>query len=190
MSAKNLDPQISDLKNVIEQAKQDKNNLVSNVKELTKQNKELQVQIAQLNKVIKQKDAVINSQQSSLAKKEEEVQKYCTAAIDARKKMEALNKDIINFKIKTNDALTKLNNAKEKYQNLIETYNNLVNDNKAKNSEINSLRQENADLDYSLKESKKANENLASQLMQYKERLDQYDEYIRRYKEYLESNKK
>lgn len=183
MDAKNMDSKINDLKSIIDQAKQDKNNLVSNIKELTKSNKELQTQINQLNKLIRQKDALINSQKSSLAKKEEEVQKYCNTAIDTRKKMEVLNKDIINFRIKANDALAKLNATKEKYQNLIDTYNSLVADNKAKNAEINSLRQDNADLEQSLKISQKENESLSKQLMQY-------NEYIRRYKEFLENNKK
>ena len=182
MDIRNTDTKINDLKNVIEQAKQDKANLASNIKELTKVNKDLQAQIDQLNKIIKQKDALINSQKASLDKKEIEVQKYCTTAIDARKKMEALNKEIVNYRIKANDALAKLANSKDKYQALVETYNSLVADNKAKNAEINSLRNANADLDHSLKVSQKENEALSKQLMQY-------NEIIRRYKEYLESKK-
>lgn len=182
MDTKNMDTKINDLKSIIEQAKQDKSNLASNIKELTKVNKDLQAQIDQLNKIIKQKDALINSQQAALDKKEVEVQKYCTTAIDARKKMEALNKEIVNYRIKTNDALNKLAASKEKYQNLLETYNNLVADNKSKNAEVNSLRNANADLDHSLKVSQKENESLSKQLMQY-------NEVIRRYKEYLENKK-
>lgn len=182
MDTKNTDTKINDLKSVIEQAKQDKANLVSSVKELTKANKDLQNQIDQLNKIIKQKDALIASQKATLDKKEIEVQKYCTTAIDARKKMDALNKEIINYRLKANDALSKLAASKDKYQNLVETYNSLVADNKAKNVEINSLRNENADLDHSYKVSQKENESLSKQLMQY-------NEIIRRYKEYLENKK-
>ncbi|MBO6103479.1 hypothetical protein J6W32_03975 [bacterium] len=179
MDTKNTDTKINDLKSLIEQSKQDKANLVSNIKELTKVNKDLQNQIDQLNKIIKQKDALIASQKADLNKKEIEVQKYCTTAIDARKKMDALNKEIINYRVKTNDALNKLAASKEKYQSLVETYNNLVADNKAKNIEINSLRNENADLDHSYKVCQKENESLSKQLMQYNEVIRRYQEYLK-----------